>query len=192
MSKPADLQGPNDAGRRVSTYFDEIHTAMQMIGEHPQAIFLGQAVAEKGPGMTASFDGVPREKLLELPVFEETQLGMSIGLALDGWLPVSVFPRWNFLLAATNQLVNHLDKFPQFARVKPRVIIRTASATPFPLNPGAQHLGDFTSAFRIMLDWVEIIRLENGRRIVHEYERAMKSDRSTILVEYPARYADAF
>ena len=57
------------------TYFGQLCRAMELIAEHPRSIFLGQAVAEKGTGMTASFAGVPREKLLELPVFEDCQLG---------------------------------------------------------------------------------------------------------------------
>lgn len=163
---------------------------MEQIGYKSNAIFLGQAVAFPGTGMTNSFARVPREKLLELPVFEETQLGLSIGLALDGWLPVSIYPRWNFLIAATNQLVNHLDKFPKFAAVSPRVIIRVASATPEPLDPGAQHLGDFSEAFRLMLKTVKIVNLFDGRRIVREYADAAARRFSTILVEYPSLYGE--
>ena len=50
------------------------------------------------------------EKRIELPVFEETQMGMTLGMALNGSVPISIFPRWNFLILATNQIVNHLDK----------------------------------------------------------------------------------
>ena len=37
-------------------------------------------------------------------------MGLSLGLALQGFVPVSIYPRIDFLLSATNQLVNHLDK----------------------------------------------------------------------------------
>ncbi len=170
------------------TYFDQLCRAMEMVAEHPRSIFLGQAVAEKGTGMTASFAGVPREKLLELPVFEDCQLGMSIGLALDGMLPVSVFPRWNFLLLAANQLVNHLDAIPRYSDFRPRVIIRVAVGNPSPLDPGPQHLGDFTSAFRLMLKKTVIIQLRTPKYIVDNYREAMERDCSTILVEYPELY----
>src|ERR1035438_8566992 len=40
---------------------------------------------------------VPREKLLEMPVTEELQMGVSTGLALTGLVPVTIYPRWNFL-----------------------------------------------------------------------------------------------
>jgi pyruvate/2-oxoglutarate/acetoin dehydrogenase E1 component len=170
------------------TYFDELCRAMEMIAEHPRSIFLGQAVAEKGTGMTASFANVPREKLLELPVFEDCQLGMSIGLALDGMLPVSVFPRWNFLLLAANQLVNHLDAIPIYSGFRPKVIVRVAVGTPTPLDPGPQHLGDHSEAFRKMLRTVAIVQLRHPQQIMQCYEAAVRREGSTILVEYPEFY----
>jgi pyruvate/2-oxoglutarate/acetoin dehydrogenase E1 component len=170
------------------TYFDELCRAMEMIAESPRSIFLGQAVAEKGTGMTASFAKVPREQLLELPVFEDCQLGMSIGLALDGMLPVSVFPRWNFLLLAANQLVNHLDAIPLYSDFRPKVIIRVAVGTATPLDPGPQHLGDFSEAFRKMFRTVMVLNLRQANMIEPLYREALARDHSTILVEYPELY----
>ena len=170
------------------TYFDNLCRAMEMIAEQPCSIFLGQAVAEKGTGMTASFAGVPREKLLELPVFEDCQLGMSIGLALDGMLPVSVYPRMNFLLLAMNQLVNHLDAIPRFSAYRPKVIIRVAVGTDKPLDPGPQHLGDHTAALRLMLRKVRVVQLRVASQVVDHYKEAVEHSGSTLLVEYPELY----
>ena len=44
-----------------------------------------------------------------LPVAEEMQMGISVGLAIDGFVPISIFPRWNFLLLGMNQLINHFS-----------------------------------------------------------------------------------
>ena len=44
-----------------------------------------------------------------MPVFEDTQMGMTLGLALEVF-PVSCFPRFDFLVLGMNQLINHLDK----------------------------------------------------------------------------------
>ena len=43
------------------------------------------------------------------------------------WAPISIFPRWNFLLLAANQLVNHVDKINEMGAKKFRnkIIIRT-------------------------------------------------------------------
>ncbi len=170
------------------TYRDELRKAMTWVGEQPRSIFLGQSVACPGTGMTESFADVPREKLLELPVFEDCQLGMSIGLALDGMLPVSVYPRWNFLLLAANQLVNHLDAIPRYSDFRPRVIIRVAVGSKNPLDPGPQHLGDFSVPFKEILQKVIVHQLIYPRMIVPAYEAAARRDGSTILVEYPELY----
>jgi pyruvate/2-oxoglutarate/acetoin dehydrogenase E1 component len=171
------------------TYLDNLTAAMTMLGERPRAVLLGQAVAVPGTGMTQTFAGVPREKLIELPVFEETQLGMAIGLSLDGSHPVvCVYPRINFLLLAVNQLVNHLDAIPRYSDYKPRVIIRTAVATPEPLNPGVQHLDDFSSALRSMLTVVRVDRLMFADQIMPAYRDALERDGSSLIVEFTERY----
>ena len=81
------------------------------------------------------------------------------------------------------QLVQHLDKIPLFSDWKPKVIIRTAVATPVPLDAGQQHLGDYTKAIKDMLSTVTVVKLMHPNRIVHAYEEAMGRELSTILVE---------
>ena len=63
-----------------------------------------------------------------MPVFEDAQMGMSLGLAMNGFVPITCYPRFDFLILAFNQLVNHLDKVRKMSRneIKPRVIIRTS------------------------------------------------------------------
>ena len=86
-------------------YFEAISNAMSKIGQNPTSIFIGQAVQFPGTAMHNTLMGVPKSQLLEVPVEEDFQMGMSIGFAMKGFLPVCIFPRWNFLLLATNQIV---------------------------------------------------------------------------------------
>ena len=90
-------------------YADELTKAMDFLAKDPKTIFLGQAVEYPGTAMSNTLKNVPKKKLIEIPVAEEMQLGISNGLALNNFIPISIFPRWNFLLLATNQLINHLD-----------------------------------------------------------------------------------
>ncbi len=172
------------------SYLDKLTLAMTTISLEKHALFMGQAVAYKGTAMTETFKHVPREKLLELPVAEDMQMGMAIGYALDGGLPVCVYPRFNFLLLAVNQLVLHLDKLPIYSvrRYQPKVIIRTVVASHKPLDPGAQHVGNFTEMFRRILYTVQVVDLWNEEDILPAYLRAMKSNNSTLLVEHAVRY----
>lgn len=169
-------------------YFDELCYAMGMLALDRGAIFMGQAVACEGTAMRRTLAHVPAGQLLEMPVAEDMQMGMATGMALAGLLPVCIYPRINFMLLATNQLVLHLDKLPLYSGYRPRVIVRTAIATPEPLDPGPQHLGDFTEALRLMLRTVTVVRLDEAGKIVHEYREAMNRDGSTLLVEDLGRY----
>lgn len=171
-------------------YFEELSRAMEMLARDERTIFLGQAVACAGTAMTNTLKNVPREKLLEMPVTEEMQMGMTTGLALQGHVPVSFFPRWNFLLLATNQIVNHLDKLPMISPYRPRVIIRTGIGSERPLHPQHQHVGDFTDAFRLMCKTIEVIRLDEPADVYPAYEKALKREdgRSTLLVEFGDYY----
>ena len=173
-------------------YADELTKAMDFLAKDSRTIFLGQAVEYPGTAMTGTLKNVPKNKLYEIPVAEEMQLGITNGLALNNYIPISIFPRWNFLLLATNQLINHLDKFHVMSQgqFKTKVIIRTSVGSQRPLHPQQQHVGDFTEAFKKVLTTVEIIRLEEASDIFPSYKKALNREdgKSTILVEYGDYY----
>jgi pyruvate/2-oxoglutarate/acetoin dehydrogenase E1 component len=171
-------------------YFDELKRAMEMLAGDPRVIFMGQAVEYAGTAMSNTLKDVPKEQLLEMPVFEDTQMGMTLGLALAGYIPVSIYPRWNFLICATNQLVNHVDKITLMSDYKPRIIIRTGIGSERPLHPQHQHVGDYTDAYRILCPNTDIIRLEEARHVYDAYCTAyLRQDgKATVLVEYGDYY----
>lgn len=173
-------------------YFEELKKSMDWLGNQPNTIFIGQAVAYPGTGMTNTLTDIKKEKLYELPVCEDMQLGMSIGMAINNTVPVSIFPRWNFFILATNQLVNHLDKIYNMGSdpYNPKVIIRTAIGSERPLHPQHQHVGDYTESFKLMCPNVEIIRLDEPEQIFESYQKAyLRNDKkSTILVEWADYY----
>lgn len=176
------------------TYAGELTRAMALLARDPRTVFLGQAVAVPGTAMTGTLAEVPRDRLIELPVAEEMQMGMTAGLALAGFVPVSLFPRWNFLLCAVNQLVNHLDKIPQMSDggYPVKAIIRTGIGSERPLHPQSQHVGDFTEAVRGMCTTIDVVRLEEPDDIVPAFAHALarQDGRSTILVEYGDFYQE--
>lgn len=133
--------------------------AMDWLGQQPDTLFLGQGVGMPGTKMSKDFEGVPAENRIEMPVAENFQLGVSIGLALEGFMPVSIFPRINFLLCAVDQLVNHLDKLPLYSEYKPKVIIRTTLGVKEPIDAGPQHTGDLGGVLVAALETVEVHRI---------------------------------
>ncbi len=175
-------------------YADELKRAMNLLAADERVVFLGQAVACPGTAMSNTLVDIAPERLLELPVDEEMQMGMTNGLAIAGRIPVSIFPRWNFLLLAMNQIVNHLDKFSVMSNggYKPKVIIRTGIGSERPLHPQHQHVGDYTDALRSMCTTIEVIRLDEPDQIVPAYRHALErtDGRSTLLVEYGDFYSE--
>jgi len=171
-------------------YFDELKRSMEWLGEQNDTIFIGQAVEYAGTGMTNTLKDVSTDKLMEMPVNEDMQMGITNGLAMNGYVPVSIYPRWNFLLLGVNQLINHLDKLPMISDYKTKAIIRTAIGSERPLHPQWQHVGDYTEAFEKMLTNVEVIRLDEPEQIFEAYKKAYNrtDGKSTILVEWGDYY----
>jgi len=173
-------------------YFDELKRSMTWLGEQGDTVFLGQAVKVPGTAMFNTLSDVSLDKRIELPVFEETQMGMSIGMSLSGSVPISIYPRWNFLLLATNQIVNHLDKINTYSYGDfiPKVIIRTSIGSERPLHPQHQHVGDFSDAYKLMCKNIDVIRLDEPDQIFDAYKFAYErtDGKSTILVEWGDYY----
>jgi len=168
--------------KRGLNYEEELKNAMENLAKNESVLFLGQTVAYKGSPMYVSLENVPMERRIELPVMEEVQMGMSIGLSLEG---VSIYPRFDFLTLATNQLVNHLDKAHElsYGQFNPKVIVRVKVGDKEPLYPGPQHCQDHTEAYKSMLTNINVVKLEHSDQIVPEYAKAIKRDKSTLLVE---------
>ena len=169
-------------------YFDELRKSMNYLADNEKTIFIGQAVEVPGTAMTNTLKEVNPKKLLELPVAEEMQMGMTLGLSLDGYIPISIFPRWNFVLLAMNQLINHLDKVNIMSNngFKVKTIVRTGVGSQRPLHPQHQHIGDFTDMVRKMCTSIEVIKLNEPEDIFPSYKKALNREdgKSTILVEF--------
>lgn len=169
-------------------YLDALTAAMSELAARPDTLFVGQAVRYDGTGMFKTLADVPNDKKIEFPVAENLQLGVCTGLSLTGYLPVCIFPRINFLLEATSQLVQHLDKFPAMG-YNSRVIIRTAVAYhKARLYAGPQHTGDYTEQLSSMLETVHVARLHTPQEVLDRYREAVTNPHSTILVEYHGLY----
>ncbi len=167
---------------------------MQMLSAHRKAVFIGQGVAPHGgTSMSQTFQHVPERKRLEFPVAEDLQMGTAIGMALGGYLPICIFPRWNFVICGLNQLVNHLDRLPIYSAggYRPKVIIRVAVPSTKPFNPQSQHDDDFTEAIDMMLRTVNVVTLPREQDIMPSYQRAMDDEGSTLLVEFTDLYREA-
>ncbi len=165
------------------SYSEELTEAMRILAAHPKTLFIGQAVRYPGQAAYPTFEHVPMERRIELPVAEDFQIGVSFGLALEGYIPVSFFPRWDFLILAANQILNHLDKAAWLGWPDTKVIIRTAVGWREPHDQGPQHRQNYSKAFDMMCETIEVVELERADEIVPAYFAALERKGSTILVE---------
>ena len=171
----------------MKKYKDELIRSMKYLSKDKRTIFLGQSVKYSGNAIFNTLKDVDDKKKIELPVFEDVQMGLSTGLALQGFIPITCYPRFDFLILAMNQLVNHLDKIRHmsFNEFKPRVIIRTSIGSKKPLDGGVQHTQNYTKMFRDVLTEVEVVNLLDSNSIFKEFKKALtrKDAKSTLLIE---------
>ena len=173
-------------------YKEELIKSMKWLGEKEDTMFLGQACKVSGHAISSTLNDVPLEKRIELPVFEEMQLGMSTGMSLEGYTTITMYPRFDFFILACNQLVNHLDKMEEMSKgdMKPRVIIRVAVGAKHPIDAGPQHTQNHTESFRKMLTNVNVVELIEPEDVFpafkHAYER--EDSKPTLMIEYSEYY----
>jgi pyruvate/2-oxoglutarate/acetoin dehydrogenase E1 component len=173
-------------------YFDELKKSMEFLGVDNKTFFIGQAVEYAGTAMTNTLKEISPNQKIELPVAEEMQMGMTLGMAMDGSNIVSIFPRWNFMLYSINQLINHIDKYKIMNgnNFNGKIIIRTSIGSERPLHPQFQHIGDYTDSIRQMSKNIDIIKLKEPEDIFTSYKKAYSriDGKTTILVEYGDYY----
>ncbi len=161
---------------------------MTELGKMDNTIFIGQQIVFPGNPMSTTIGEVPKEKMIELPVMEETQMGMSLGLALTGKRVISFYPRWDFLISASNQLINHLDKFELMTGKKVNILIRVGKGSDVPLDPGHQHKANYINEFKSMCSNIKFYDLKTSEDVESAYKYAIKEGGIHILAEYPELY----
>jgi len=169
-------------------YKSELIKSMKYLSKNKRVVFIGQSVSYSGNAIYNTLSEIDKKKKNEMPVFEDTQMGIATGLALNGFIPVNCYPRFDFLILAMNQLVNHLDKirYMSFNQFKPRVIIRTSIGSKKPLDGGIQHTQDYTKMFKDILTEVNVVLLNKPNEIFSEYKKALyrKDNKSSLIIEH--------
>ena len=171
-------------------YKDELIRSMEWLGEKDDTIFLGQSVKYSGNAIYNTLNTLKDSMKIETPVFEEVQMGMSTGMAMDGLVPISCFPRFDFLMRCMDSLVNHLDKMQVMTEntFKPKVIMRTSIGSTNPLNGGVQHTQDYTKVFKDILTEVDVILLNEPEEIFPTFQNAYENDGSSLIIEWGDYY----
>lgn len=111
----------------------------------------------------------PKNQIIEMPVAENLMTGVAIGMALEGFKPVLIFERHDFILIALDQLINHLSKLKKMSKglFNPKVIIKARVGKKKPFNAGIQHTQNFS--------WI--------LKKYFPYGRNYKFDKTKVIIE---------
>ncbi len=105
---PAASDGPTEELRFIDAVSAGLGAALDA---HPEALLMGQDVAEYGGvfKVTAGFvERYGRARIRNTPIIESGALGAAMGLALDGFRPVVEMQYADFITCGFNQIVNNL------------------------------------------------------------------------------------
>jgi hypothetical protein len=117
-------------------------------------------------------------------------MGMSLGLAMANEFVITFYPRWDFIICAANQLINHVDKLELMSggEWKANMIIRLGKGSDKPLDPGHQHKGNYFEQFKSMCSNINFVDLTKWEDIEPAYKNAYTKGGIHCLVEYPELY----
>jgi len=170
------------------TYKNAISKSMQKLAKDKKVVFIGYNTAY-AHRMYGTLDKIARDRCIETPVCENLMVGMGLGMALYGYKPVVCFERHDFLLMALDAILNHMDKLPILSNKQFSfpIILRTIVGHDKPLDPGIQHTQDYTDIL-LQYSHADVHMLYNADTVIEAYDKAIKSTRPVVLVEYKKFY----
>jgi len=173
-----------------SKYHQSLQKEFYKLSKVSNSIFLGQQVAKTS--FYNLLTDISIKKRIEMPVCEELQMSVSIGLAMENYLPISIFQRMDFLPRAMDSLVNHLDIMKEMTRgqFNPKIIIISTVGSTFPLDSGLQHSKDLIDGFRALLKNIKVFNPKTVKEVNKSFEEANKYDGSSLLVFYQDLWSD--
>lgn len=129
-----------------SEYHSTLVEETKKLSKIAKTIFLGQQC-----GTDTNYSllcDVPAKQRLEVPVMEELQLGICIGLSLEGYLPICIYQRMDFIPRALDQIINHLNIFRDITQniYHPKIIIFTTIGQ---IKAGIQHNKDLVEVMKV-------------------------------------------
>ena len=172
------------------SYKHKVNEAMKFMAKNKKTLFIGQSVSYPGNLIFKTLNGISSKQKIEMPIFEDTQMGIAIGLGLEGFNVVSCYPRFDFFILAYNQTINHLDKISLISsnQFNPFVIIRVLVGGKKDIDGGPQHTGNYTASLKKMTKYLDVIELKKNTDIVAAYKKCFKKRKSSIFIEYSDLY----
>lgn len=171
----------------TKSYQARLTEAMELLtGPNHGYTIIGQGALDGGHGMCSTFEAVPETMRIELPVFEETQSGIALGMALDGRCIISIYPRFDFFISGLSQFLNHSDKLSQMSsgRFSSNLIYRVGVGAKTPLDGGPQHTNNYTEQLRSMSTGSTVTEITQSEDPLSVYRAAAEAGGVHLIIEH--------
>ena len=172
--------------------FDEaLRTAMMQAMEMDERVFTyGQGINDPG-GFFGSTVGLAEKfseaRCFDVPLSEESLIGLGVGAALLDRRPVYVALRIDFLLLAMNQIVNHAAKWPLMSGYQSTVPLTIRCIIGKDWGQAAQHSGAYHAMFS-QVPGLEVVLPSNVSDAARLLLASIQSDLPTIFIEAKPLY----
>jgi pyruvate/2-oxoglutarate/acetoin dehydrogenase E1 component len=172
-------------------YREEMANALlKAMNDDPNVLIMGEGVADpKGIFGTTleAFRQFP-QRVMETPLSENMLTGACLGLALEGWKPILVHARCEFIMVSMEHLVNTIAKWSSVHQGRQfSLVIRALVGRGWGQGP------NHSQAFHAMFAHVPGLRVlypVDPRKINHWVSDAISSGGATIILE-PRRLYEA-
>lgn len=167
----------------TTLYHKTLKKELDNLAKNDKTIFIGQQVASIENFYNLLID-IPMHQKRELPVAEDMQTSMCLGMALEGFLPISIYQRCDFLPRAADSLINHLNLIEELSRgvFCPKIIIFTTIGSKKPIDTGLQHSKNLIDGFRLLLTNISIFDLQTVEDIQKAFKFIPQTNKSLMLV----------
>lgn len=160
------------------------------MGMDERVFAYGQGINDLG-GFFGSTAGLAEKfseaRCFDVPLSEESLIGLGIGAAILGGRPIYVALRIDFLLLAMNQIVNHSAKWPLISGYQSTVPLTIRCIIGKDWGQGAQHSGSYHAMFSHVpgLQVVLPSKVSDAARLLLA---SIQSDLPTIFIEAKPLY----
>ena len=174
------------------TYKQSLTDGMTRLVQEQNYFLIGQGVVDGGHGMCSTLPEQCVYQAIELPVFEETQTGIALGMGLAGINVISIYPRFDFFISGLSQLINHSDKLEVMSNgaFKPNIIFRVGVGAKVPLDAGPQHTNNYTKQLNEMLTSIHVHELSRGSDPKLVFDYIVDNGGLHLIVEHYEFYGD--
>lgn len=172
----------------VNTTYCEALASAQSIGmDRDDSVFLmGIGIHDEG-AIFGSLDGIVekfgKERCIDTPICEDTMTGVAIGAALMGMRPIHIHIRVDFMLLATNQIINTMSnlKATSNGQLDVPIVIRAVIGRGW--GQGCQHSKSMISTYA-HVPGLKVVAPSNPYDAKGMMLHALEEDSPTIILEH--------